>query len=554
MALPSTVTTNLYPDFKSAVIGPAPRILQDKNDTGAGTLGVGDFSSRTALNQTFTAGASGPLASVDVYVVKVGSPTDNLVLTLRDASGNVLATGKPIAGALLALTASYRRVSFPSPFSVVSGTAYELRMSRSGAVNSSNYFRWGINNANPYAGGKLQEIDGSDVATDVSPASDARFKANVSQPGRYVFAVDKSANKIRCYKTTDNETWTEQDSANAPAVSSTANLKSCHTIHFDSSIAVFIITSSTRLDIFHYNTATDAWGSSVFNATNPTFNVNASGVAPMVGLMRPVANYEGTTGLADTFFTNNGATESVMGQPRRRVKISRRLISDGTWNTPYDVVGSGFTPDATLPGTAVDYDCRSAVVLGTGNVLVFWTQSDDSSIRLRMLSGAGSPQFQTTTIVGSPAAVITNTAAYPMGHAVNFFKSPNWWVAFPYVDSGVLKVARAQAASVNAAGNWTLTTVTTATIEVTTSNPAVLVPDNENGGKLFVFFTKTDGKLYYSHDQGTDTWVEAQEFRPGTKTIAGLSAQGLSDALGVAYLDTSPTPDAIKYDQAEVFF
>lgn len=556
MALPATVTTNLWPDHKNSITGPFSRLAQDAQNTSNGSHVLGFDAATQELAQSFKPTSSGPLVSVDIYLEKNTAPTDNLQVRLYDDNagelGNLLATSQSLPGASIPGGPVFNRFIFPSPFSVVSGTTYWLRVTRSGANHTTNYYKWYMNNTNPYADGKLRVMASSGTWSDVSPASDARFKANVQLAGRYVFARDNSANKVRCYKSTDNETWTEQDSTNAPAITSTANLKSFYAVQFGNLVSVFIITSSTRLDIFNYNTTTDTWGSSAFNTTAPTFSVSVATVAPMIGAFRSPDYPAGGTVLSDYLFANNGATETVMGAPRRRIKLSRRLISDGTWNTPYDIVGSGFTPDATLPGTAVDYDLRAAFVDMTGRFHIFWTQSDDSSIHHRQF--VYSNVFGTNHVLGTTPAVISNTAAYPIGQPVSFFRGGSWRMALPYVDAGVLKLMKATAGAADTPASWTGFTIAAATVETGTSNPAALVADNENGGRLFAFFVRSDGKLYYAHDQGTDTWIAEQEFRPGTKTVAGLSVQALSDAVALAYFDTSPTPDAIKYDQIEVFF
>lgn len=556
MPLPSTITTNLWSDFKSATIGPYPRIAQVKQETSTGGGGFG-YNEVQEFAQSFKATQSGLLVSVDLYVAQgPGATADSLQIRLYDHDpdanhfNNLLATAAPITSQNVTSSASYKRIVFLAPYQVVANETYWLRASRTGSLTEEAGYLWYTSNTNPYADGKLRYLSLTGWI-DASPSSDARFKVNIQQPGRYAFAVDKTNNKVRCYKTTDNTTWTEQDSANAPAVSSTANLKSVFAQAFDTSLRVFVITSSTRLDIFSYNTETDAWGSSLFNTILPTFSNNVAGVASLVGVHRS-PDYFAATVASDYLFVNNGPTETVMGSARRRIKLSRRAISGGTWNTPYDVVGSASIPDATLPGTGIDYDLRGALVDSGGSLQIFWTQSDDSSIRYRSFSRGN--VFGSTVVVGSPAAVTSNTAAYPMSQPVLFFKDANWWVAFAYVDSGVLKVARCTVAGLISAGNWVITSAVTATIETTNSNPAVLVPDNEQGGKLFLVFTKSDGRLYYTHDQGSDNWVAEQELHPDTKTVGALSSGMIGDAIGIQYLDTAPTPDNLKFDAINIYY
>ena len=121
-------------------------------------------------------------------------------------------------------------------------------------------------------------------------------------------------------------------------------------------------------------------------------------------------------------------------------------------------------------------------------------------------------------------------------------------IAVTLAVSGVGYWLYRQPADAATAANWTNTSVVTATIETTNSNPAALVADNEQGGKLFLVYTKTDGKLYYTHDQASDSWVAEQELHPGTKTVGAISGGVMMDAIGVCYLDTAPVTDDLKFD------
>lgn len=558
MTLPAQITTNLLSDFKSANIGPYSRSTQVTQLTSTVTFPFG-YTDQQELDHSFKPTASGPLVSMDLYIRVFNAPTDSLLLRLYDHDsgtdhfGNLLATAQLLPAAEISTTIGYRRIVFQRPYTVVSGTTYWMRLSRTGALDDTDRYGWAASEANPYSDGRIR-ILGPGGWADAPIAADGRFKINVLQPERYSFALDKSANKVRCYRASDNQTWTEQDATNAPAVSSTATLKTVHTQQFDADILVFIITSATRLDVFKFNTVTNLWSTSFTNNTTPTFNTSVAGVASMIGAYRSPDALAGSV-LSDYVFANNGATETVMGNARRRIKLSRRLVADSTWNaTPFDVVGSTASPaDTTLPGTAIDYDLRAAIVNSQGMFNVFWTQSDDSVIRMRAFRRSANT-FSSIVTVGSPGFTTSNSAAYPMSQPVNYFKEPDWWVAFAYVDSGTLKIARCRATQMETASSWSSTSILSATFETTNSNPAVLIPDSESGGKLYLVYTLTDGKLYFTHDKGNDDWVQPQEIHPSTKTIGGLSANMLADAVGLLYLDTAPATDDLKFDALDVFY
>lgn len=545
MALPAQITTNLFSDFKNSLIGPFPRVSQVAQNTDNGSpRAIGDVAGNQKQAQSFQVTADGELTSVDVYVGgKTGSPTDFIMIKIYSDSsgtpGTLLATGTSIPMANLTTAYKFARSVFFLPIAVVVSTTYWIVAERSGAANASNYCLWQSNSTNPYASGKMSVFNGSaSTWSDYSSGTtDARFKANIRVAGRYQPCVDKTNNKVRMFKSVDGgNTWSEQDSANALSLSSTSNFKSISAQAADTQIRINAIISATALNVLRFDTATDLWTTSVLGDASTTLNTNVSGAAPALYGFRPNVAIQNIQ-------VYNGANETVMGAPRRRVKMSRGPTFQ---TTEFDVAGSANTPDVTLPGTAVDHDLRAFVMDGNEVAHIFWTQSDDSSIRHRQFNTDNT--FSTTNTIGASPAVTSNTSAYPVGIPTGYYRNDDWYIAIPYVDSGVLKVARCLASGAATASNWTITSVITATIETTNSNPAVLIADNEQGGKLFLIYTKSDGKLYYTHDQATDSWVSEQELHPGTKTVGAISGGVLLDAIGITYLDTAPTPDDLKFD------
>lgn len=538
MTLPAQITTNLFSDFKNSSIGPFGKISQLTQLTGTNGVVFGN-NSNTKVAQSFIPTVAGDIVSVDLDIVKVGSPTDSVIIKLCDNNGGepgtVLATSTTITGStLLTGVGTFRRYSFFVPYNAQTSTTYWLMVERTGSQDASNNYGLTITASSVYADGTTKRLFGGSWLDQVA---DAKFKINTRSSGRYQPVVDKTNNKVRMFKSTDGgNTWSEQDSANAPALSSTANFKSISAQATDTEIRVNAVISSTALNVLRFLTATDLWTTSVLGDSSTTISTNVSGTAPALYGFR-----------ANTAIQNvqvyNGATETVMGNPRRRVKLSR---GPAFQSTEFDVIGSANTPDTTLPGTAVDHDLRAFITDGNEVSHIFWTQSDDSNIRHRQFNTDNT--FSTANTIGSTAAVTSNSAAYPIGIGTGYFRDGSFYIALPYVDSGVLKVARCLASGTATASNWTITSVVTATIETTNSNPAVLVADNEQGGKLFLIFTKSDGKLYYTHDQGSDSWVAEQELHPGTKTVGAISGGVMLDAIGITYLDTAPATDDLKFD------
>lgn len=543
MALPAQITTNLFSDFKNSFIGPFPRVFQVVQDT---DNGVGQFIGHTGAPkaaQSFQVSEAGELTSVYLYTKKNNSPTDSIIVKIcadnGGEPGTVLATGTPIPVSTFVGTAfKYAPSVFFLPPSLSTSTTYWITAERSGSLDATNHFIWQNATGNPYASGKMRMYNGATWSDVSSGNGDARFKVNVRVNGRYQPCVDKTNNKIRMFKSTDGgNTWSEQDSADAPAIISTSNFKSISAQLVDAQIWIYTPASSTAFNIKKFDTVTDQWTTEQFGDSSTTLSTNVNGTLPLLGSYRP-----NSTSLFVVAY--NGATETVMGNARRRIKLSRR---EGAWQTTeFDVIGSANTPDTTLPGTAVDHDLRATILDGNEGFHIFWTQSDDSNIRHRQWNPGST--FSTANLIGSTPLTTSNSAAYSVGLGTGYYRSDEWRIAIPVSDGSTIKVGRVRAADAATQSAWTNTTVITASIEITNSNPCALVADNEQGGKLFLVFTKTDGKVYYTHDQASDSWVAEQELHPGTKTVAGISAGVLLDAIGIVYQDNAPTPDDLKFD------
>ncbi len=110
------------------------------------TLGTvqGGTATNQATGQSFTAGVSYSCASILLSMVKVGSPSDNLTLEVLTGSitGTVIATSSATSGSgLSTLQNTWLSFAFSS-FSITSGTKYYLRLTRSGANDTNNYYIW----------------------------------------------------------------------------------------------------------------------------------------------------------------------------------------------------------------------------------------------------------------------------------------------------------------------------------------------------------------------------------------------------------------------------
>jgi hypothetical protein len=135
---------------------PGAAITQDASDS---QQGVGE-TNFTELAQTFV--APGSIARVELYLEKVGSPTDNVLVSIQtvsgsDPTGTVLASTQ-IDGSTLSTTAAL--VSFLLPAGLTQSTTYAIVVSRSGAASALNFYRWSYSNASVYADGTGKRKDG----------------------------------------------------------------------------------------------------------------------------------------------------------------------------------------------------------------------------------------------------------------------------------------------------------------------------------------------------------------------------------------------------------
>lgn len=548
MTLPATIASNLHSDFKNVIMGPFAYDLF----TDFFPVVNNGLSFPEGKAQTFLATADGPLVRAYFKVSKVASPTDNIYCELRTTvlylgvliPDQLLATSSQIAGSGLGTSANDTPVAFgfSTPYSLVTGTTYALTVMRTGAADGTNKYALGYNNSTTYADGKGFNYAVAGTPKWFDDTVDFYFRAVQSTNTRYAFVVDKTNNKLRANKSTDGgESWAEVDSANAPAISTTANLKSTSAQLIGNVVFLVCPTTTTVGNIQKFQMASDTWGTAI-TGPGTTLNTNVSGFAPVYAFVRP----DGATIL----LTYNGATETVMGQARRRAKAI--FYNGSSWGSEIDLsISTGFG-DTTLPGDAVHYDLRNAMIGGSGAVYMFFTTSNiDGNLNCRIARfSMSSPTVPTLAALIVPASITTsNSTAYPVGIGSAFRDDGFQKVALPVYDGSVIKVIRVKEVDAETAGNWTSTTAASITPEVAACNLGVLIPDLLTSGRLFLFYSKSDRKIYYVQDGGSDTWVGEQQVRPSaTVTCGALSGFNVDNAIAIQYLDEALTPDGSRFD------
>jgi hypothetical protein len=132
-----------------------------------------------AQSQVITPASSLSLTSIDLKLYKLGSPTDNLSISVHSTSetGTTLGTSASISGASITTdqAGEVKNFTFSPPISLSAGVSYYLVVERSGARDTVNLYSiraYGTSDA--YAGGTAR-VRSSNLWSNRSPAVDWYF-------------------------------------------------------------------------------------------------------------------------------------------------------------------------------------------------------------------------------------------------------------------------------------------------------------------------------------------------------------------------------------------
>lgn len=554
MALPTTIVssaTTTWSDHKNQNHGGAQRLTLYTDSSDNGTFyDLGHTHQYAGRLSAYSGQAGHKLLRVRFYLQRVGSPSGNVFVEVRPQIGSG-STADPDFTTLWGTSRSFPVSSIPTTgkneiiftFSVPvtlpadDTTSFAIVLTTSAQGDSSNYVKV-YRGANGDFGGS-RDYGSSTWDTTASSVSPSRV-VEISKSGARVIAIDKTNNEAELHKTDDNSgsSWTGALQG-AGAMTSTSNLKSANTQAGINDLGTtYIHTCSTGAQLVQYKRTEDVFSHDPASATNfGTFGTNVTGTAPVFGGRRT----DGTVVLVA-----QKATETVMGTARRRIGLS--FYNGSTWSSIFDVVGSANTPDATLPGDAVHYDLRWAGLDPNGDFHIVYSKSDTSTLQYRRFTAANA--FNTINTLNG--AVASATANYPVGLGTFLYKSPDWYVAVPYVDntSNTLKEARAKTTISDTSGNWVITEIVAASAETSGSNPAVLIADNMQGGKVVCFRVKPTTKgLAFTHDSGNSSYIPEVDWRGATQTVGGISGLYTEDGIALVYLEESTSPDELRYDR-----
>jgi murein L,D-transpeptidase YcbB/YkuD len=115
---------------------------------------LGYSSSYTFLAQSFKLPTSGKVTSVNVMLSKTGAPASPITVNIRSSlTGTNLATATIQPGAVNAAWGALQSVPIATA-SLSANTTYYLVLSAP-VMNKANYYRWAVNNRNPYGNGVM---------------------------------------------------------------------------------------------------------------------------------------------------------------------------------------------------------------------------------------------------------------------------------------------------------------------------------------------------------------------------------------------------------------
>jgi hypothetical protein len=136
-------------------------VTQTESNAGTSIYGGDGIGSLEALGQSFEVDIKGVLMSIELPMLKTGSPTDNTYIEIASSiGGSTLATSSNIDNSTLD-TISYQwfEFTFSSPPILDAETTYYFRVLRSGARDTSDYPMVRRSTSNPYSDGVLYDKD-----------------------------------------------------------------------------------------------------------------------------------------------------------------------------------------------------------------------------------------------------------------------------------------------------------------------------------------------------------------------------------------------------------
>ena len=125
-----------------------------------GIVLYGESGSYEKHAQSFQVNNNTYCPKLELYLKKVSSPTDNLIVRIEtdnagEPSGTLVDANATtnVDGSTLTTSLAYITFTFTNPFALTNSTSYWIVLSRDGSRDTSNYYRVGYNNTGGYTSG-----------------------------------------------------------------------------------------------------------------------------------------------------------------------------------------------------------------------------------------------------------------------------------------------------------------------------------------------------------------------------------------------------------------
>lgn len=204
MALPVTISgistaVACVGPFKSSNI----KSISAATSSGTNVVSLGNVSANQKVGQTFTTVGAIDVTAIAFSFGKNGSPTDDVTVDIFATSGGnptgtSLGTSNAIGSASIGNVVTF---TFPTPIALSATTLYAAVLSRSGAVDGTNFFSVTGTAASTYSGGTPLTYNGSSWS---QPSGDLWMPVCIAGDAYFFFGRDGTTSTIlQAFKATD---------------------------------------------------------------------------------------------------------------------------------------------------------------------------------------------------------------------------------------------------------------------------------------------------------------------------------------------------------------
>jgi len=147
-----------------------------------GNLGFVDGGTYSAIAQALVPTTSYTVHSIQLSLIKTGSPTGNLTVSIRADSagspGSSITNGDSvtIAASSISSPTAFYTFTFSTPPSLTASTTYHIELTHTGTFDGSNTISWSRAGSNAYTAGPLEFKIGAGAWTDDGGSDDFAWK------------------------------------------------------------------------------------------------------------------------------------------------------------------------------------------------------------------------------------------------------------------------------------------------------------------------------------------------------------------------------------------